>query len=74
VLLFEMLTGRRPFADATADELHYRQLNTDPPAPRTVRPEIPLALETIVLECLARDPALRPPSAAALRQRLGRVA
>jgi HAMP domain-containing protein len=73
VLLFEMLTGRKPFAEATTEELTYHQLNLDPPGPRALRPEIPLALDEIVLACLARDPALRPPSATALRERLART-
>jgi serine/threonine-protein kinase len=49
VMLYEMLTGRRPFAGAvTRDE---------PPLARTLRPELPEALDGIVSKALARDPA-----------------
>ena len=72
VLLYEMLAGRRPFEARSTDELIYLQMNTDPPGPRSIRAELPPALDAIVLECLARDPERRPPSAAALRERLAR--
>ena len=73
VLLYEMLAGRRPFEARSADELTYLQMNTDPPGPRSIRTEMPQALDEIVLECLARDPERRPPSAAAVRERLARL-
>jgi serine/threonine-protein kinase len=73
VVMFEMLTGRRPFVAANATELFYLQMNQDPPSPRSLRPEIPEPLGAVVLECLAREPAQRPASAAELRERLGRL-
>jgi eukaryotic-like serine/threonine-protein kinase len=42
------------------------------PSERTDRP-IPAALEDLVLECLAKDPARRPASAEAVSERLGAV-
>ncbi len=55
VMLYEMLTGRRPFR--AANELAMLQaLATDEvEPPRQVNPEVPAELEQIVLACLAKD-------------------
>jgi serine/threonine-protein kinase len=73
VVMFEMLTGRRPFVAADATELFYVQTNQDPPGPRSFRGEISVSLDALVLACLARDPAARPASAAELRESLRRL-
>jgi serine/threonine-protein kinase len=54
VLLFEMLTGRPPFASEDTVELLSRQLTEPPPSPRELAPEagIGLELETVVLRAL----------------------
>jgi serine/threonine protein kinase len=71
VVLFEMLTGRRPFVTSNATELFSMQMNQDPPRPRSLRPEIPAALDELVMACLAREPGARPASASELSARLG---
>ncbi|HEY1377108.1 MAG TPA: serine/threonine-protein kinase, partial [Gemmataceae bacterium] len=65
-ILYELLTGRPPYAgDDSADVL--RQVRAAPPArPRAVAPRLPPALEAVCLTALARDPADRYQSAAAL--------
>ena len=57
VILYELFTGKMPFSgDATSfGEVFGRILFTDPAAPRTHRPELPEALEAIVMECLKRE-------------------
>jgi eukaryotic-like serine/threonine-protein kinase len=70
VVMFEMLTGRRPFVTSDATELFHLQMNQDPPHPRTLRPEISATLDELVVACLAREPAARPASAAELFERL----
>lgn len=70
VVMFEMLTGRRPFVTSDATELFHLQMNQDPPHPRPLRPEISGALDELVVACLAREPAARPASAAELGERL----
>ena len=70
VVMFEMLTGRRPFVTSDAKELFYLQMNQDPPHPRSLRPEISATLDELVVACLARDPAARPASAVELGERL----
>jgi hypothetical protein len=60
VLLYELLTGRRPFTGTAAEVI--AQV-TDPlrlpPPPREVAPAIALGLEAVVLKAIARDPAGR---------------
>jgi serine/threonine protein kinase len=62
VVLFELLTGRKPFQAPSEDQL--LQLVTHQPAPdvRTLRPEVPEALAHIVGLALATDPAKRYPN------------
>ncbi|MYU24907.1 serine/threonine-protein kinase [Streptomyces sp. SID8352] len=63
VLLHELLSGDVPFAGSTALGVLHRHLYEPPPAVRRVRPEVPEALETLVLRLLAKDPQHRPASA-----------
>jgi hypothetical protein len=72
VLLYELLTGRRPFEGKTAQEVAHRIVTADPPSPRTLRPDLDRTLETIVLTGLEKDPARRYDSAASLADDLGR--
>ncbi len=62
VLLFELLTGRRPFTgDSKADV--FIALNRQPaPGLDTLRAEVPVELSRLVSWLLQKDPAARPPS------------
>ncbi|MBB4986052.1 MULTISPECIES: serine/threonine-protein kinase [Streptomyces] len=63
VLLHELLSGNVPFAGSTALGVLHRHLY-EPPAPlRRLRPEVPEALEALVLRLLAKDPQARPSGA-----------
>src|SRR3954467_321791 len=55
-VLFECLTGRRPFVGDGLATLMYAHLNTGAPAPSSVRPDLPAALDEVVLKGLAKDP------------------
>jgi len=71
-LLYHLLTGHPPFLAATLEET-LRLLNTaDPVAPRELNPGVPRELETICLKCLAKEPAHRYASAAAVAEDLDR--
>jgi tRNA A-37 threonylcarbamoyl transferase component Bud32 len=72
VILYELLTGRRPFAAQDRTERTRLILAADFPPPRSVRPEIDPALESILLRCLQPAPADRYASAGALAEDLGR--
>jgi len=66
-VLFEMLTGAPPFSAESAIGLAYRQVHDDPGPPSARRPGLPERLDQITAWLLAKEPATRPPSAAAAR-------
>ncbi|OLO32908.1 serine/threonine protein kinase [Streptomyces sp. MNU77] len=63
VLLHELISGDVPFAGSTALGVLHRHLYEPPLPVRKTRPEVPAALETLVLRLLAKDPQDRPASA-----------
>ncbi|GMV19376.1 MAG: hypothetical protein AMXMBFR56_76000 [Polyangiaceae bacterium] len=63
VILFEGATGQRPFPAQTLYELLKAHVEQMPPAPSLLRPDIPPALETVLLHALQKDPAYRYQSA-----------
>ncbi|MFO0890039.1 MAG: serine/threonine-protein kinase [Isosphaeraceae bacterium] len=71
-VLYAMLTGRAPFGGetlaTTLDAVQHRA----PEPPSRTNPRVPRDLETICLTCLAKDPARRYASAAAVADDLGR--
>ena len=70
VILYELLTGRPPFQADSPYALILRHIHTPPPPPRSLRPDLPPALEAVVLQALQKDPAARYPTAAAFAQAL----
>jgi hypothetical protein len=72
VILYELLTGRRPFQGDDAEGVIRQLLTTDPPLLRQTRPEVPRDLETVVLKCLEKQPDQRYQSAEALANDLRR--
>ena len=70
ILLFELSTARLPFPAKNLTEALKAHTQQPPPAPRSIRSEIPQSLESIILKCLEKDPANRYPHAAALAQAL----
>ena len=71
LVLFEMLTGMRPFGGDSAAAVAMARLTGQIPSPAMVRPDIPAALDAIVRWTLAPDPRARP-TATELSMALGR--
>jgi eukaryotic-like serine/threonine-protein kinase len=63
VMLFEMLTGAQPHTGDTPLAVAYKHVNAVVPAPSSLVPELPSALDALVALGTSRDPELRPPDA-----------
>jgi tetratricopeptide (TPR) repeat protein/TolB-like protein len=63
LVLYQMVTGSRPFEDATPLSTAVRRLREDPLPPRTLVPGLDRNFEGVVMRCLERDPRLRFPHA-----------
>jgi tRNA A-37 threonylcarbamoyl transferase component Bud32 len=74
VMLYECLTGTRPFQGADVWELLRKVLESDPAAPRHRMPGLPRDLELVCLKCLEKNPADRYPSATELADDLEKFA
>lgn len=70
VILYEMLTGTRPFARATVVEVMDAIRHSKVRALRHYDPDVPADLETICLKCLARNPQSRYATCSELAQDL----
>ncbi|GBD35962.1 Serine/threonine-protein kinase PrkC [bacterium HR36] len=71
-ILYALLTGRPPFAGDNPLDVILQVLESEPPNPRQLRPEIPRDLEWICLKCLEKDPQQRYATAAELAADLER--
>src|SRR5919107_3845859 len=65
IVLFEMLTARRPFEGDSAAGVALKRLNEDPPSPTAVGRPQPPGLEAILMRALRRDATARFPHAGA---------
>jgi serine/threonine protein kinase/tetratricopeptide (TPR) repeat protein len=59
ILLYEMLTGKRPFEGEQAASLLYNILSSDPPDIRLLREDVPRGVAELIEDILVKDPALR---------------
>lgn len=70
IILYEMLTGERPFSGETENELMQRHSQVPPPPLVAFRSDLPDGLETVILTALAKDPSKRHPSTEAFVEEL----
>jgi Tol biopolymer transport system component len=59
ILLYEMVTGRRPFAGASSAEMVAALLKEQPKPPSELVPDVPKELERLILRCLRKEPDRR---------------
>ena len=74
IVLYELLTGEVPFTGETPVEIAMKHLSEVPAPPSELRPEVPPDLDLVVLRALAKEPAERYQSAAAMDADLETVA
>lgn len=74
VTLYEMATGALPFEGESAVSIAIKHLNEQPVPPIDICPDIPPALNDIILKAMSKDPEHRYHSAKAMRHDLLRVA
>ncbi|HET9480554.1 MAG TPA: protein kinase, partial [Candidatus Polarisedimenticolia bacterium] len=73
VILYEMATGRRPFAGETSAEIGSSILRDSPRPIAETRPDVPGQLGRIIARCLEKEPELRYQSADDIRIALSKV-
>ncbi|WP_310724146.1 protein kinase domain-containing protein [Streptomyces sp. N2A] len=69
-LLHELLTGRPPYTGDSPFSVMHQHLAADPVPPSRLRPELPAALDAVIVRALHKDRDGRYPSAAAMRAAL----
>ena len=70
VVLYEMLTGRLPFIGANFVDTINQVINAEAEIVRSINPNIPVAIESVVNKCLEKRPERRYPTAAELQKDL----
>jgi predicted Ser/Thr protein kinase len=73
VVLYWMATGEQPFPGESMTAVSYKVVHTDPVPPRKLNPSVPPKLESIVLKCLAKNPAERYQTGEALARDIGEL-
>ena len=73
LVLYETLTGRRAWRADTTAALAAVRIGAPAPSPRAVRPEIPAALDEVVIRALDPDPSVRYPNGRSLAAALERI-
>lgn len=83
VLMYELLTGQRPFLGEgdipqavganQADRIRYQHLYAPPPDPRAANPALPEGLARVILRAMAKDPRDRYPSVQMMAEEISHV-
>jgi serine/threonine-protein kinase len=73
VLLFEMVTGARPFDSRSQFDIMQAHVMAPPPEPSDLREDVPRELSTVILKALEKFPADRYRSAEEFREALARI-
>lgn len=73
VVLYELLTGRKPHSGPSPVDIAYKHVHEDIPPPSRAAPGIPRYVDALVARATARDPELRPADAGVLLRMVNRV-
>ena len=74
ILAYELLAGRTPFVEPTAQALLAAHITKTPEALSAFRGDCPAGLESVIMRCLAKEPADRWQSAGDIRVECDRIA
>jgi eukaryotic-like serine/threonine-protein kinase len=72
IVMYEMVAGRPPFTGENPVSIAYKQVHDAPQPLVQIVADVPRSFEAIIAKLLAKDPKMRYPSAAALRDDLRR--
>jgi serine/threonine-protein kinase len=72
VVLYEMVCGIPPFTGESPISVAYKHVREEPPRPTVVNPDVPAALENVILTAMAKSPEARYASADEMRADLAR--
>ena len=56
VVLYEVATGSPPFRVKSLSEAVFKHISATPPSPRELQPDLPPALEAVIMRCLEKNP------------------
>ena len=59
VIMYQMITGTTPFQGETPMQIASQHLHIPPPSPHLLRPDLPIAVEHVILRALAKRPSER---------------
>ncbi|QDU35945.1 Serine/threonine-protein kinase PK-1 [Maioricimonas rarisocia] len=72
-VMFQMLTGRTPFESETHPEMLFKHIQDDPPSVREYNMDVPIWLDRLIDDMLAKEPEDRPFDALAVQVQLEEV-
>jgi tetratricopeptide (TPR) repeat protein len=73
LVMYEMLTGASPFGGLSMREQLMAHITREPESIALKQPHVPAPLVSLVMRCLAKDPAARPPNADAALAELDQI-
>ena len=73
VLLYELLTGKKPHEGESPIQVAYKHVHNDVPPPSELAPDLPEYVDALVARATARDRGLRPADAGVLLHQVHRV-
>lgn len=70
VMMYELFTGQLPFT-GTSMQIIIKHIQEMPPSPKALNPDLPTALDELIMHLLQKNPADRPDSAEGVGHLLG---